>query len=444
MLRSTHIKQSVRRIGCTGASLLLSLLAFLGPAAPTAQAASSVGMCNYQMRCIVEAMHFHEDTFRFFPGDICDPKGRPLLSWRVRLLPFLSCDNLYREFHLDEPWDSPHNLRLLDKVPPCYACPLYLLQDDGRTQFVRPRGKGTAFVREPPRRGPVLRNIPPTTIVLVLADERHAVPWTKPDDLDYDPARPRAGLGRFVAFPDLRVRQLSPFLDDDSLRALFTTERSGQVKVALPWYEAVSVWPAGWTIVVALSLALAMSFGALVVIGRLCLGKPIAPGELLLLVVGANQLTFLVVFCQVYRAQLLPEFSADRETYRLLLGVPRLAGAFAAFLALLICRRFPAWRIVFWINLVLCALTALDARTRHQYWHPEESLFTAAPPVTLGVIAAFLAEMTLFDTRCRRATPRRFAHWAGIAAGLLPFLWFVVGCQLNLAEVRPLFLRVME
>ena len=40
--------------------------------------------------------------------------GRPLLSWRVAILPYLECDPRYSKFHLDEPWDSPHNLALLE------------------------------------------------------------------------------------------------------------------------------------------------------------------------------------------------------------------------------------------------------------------------------------------------------------------------------------------
>ena len=49
---------------------------------------------------------------------ICDPKtGRALLSWRVAVLPFIEQEPLYKQFKLDEPWDSPHNARLLEKMP---------------------------------------------------------------------------------------------------------------------------------------------------------------------------------------------------------------------------------------------------------------------------------------------------------------------------------------
>jgi hypothetical protein len=65
----------------------------------------------------------YTDTVGELPKNTYSRDGRPLLSWRVHLLPFLEQDNLYKRFHLDEPWDSPHNIRLLDQMPIVYARP---------------------------------------------------------------------------------------------------------------------------------------------------------------------------------------------------------------------------------------------------------------------------------------------------------------------------------
>src|SRR5262249_5899033 len=47
-----------------------------------------------------------------FPGGAPQGKeGKALLSWRVTLLPYLEQQNLFNQFHLDEPWDSPHNIK---------------------------------------------------------------------------------------------------------------------------------------------------------------------------------------------------------------------------------------------------------------------------------------------------------------------------------------------
>ena len=50
------------------------------------------------------------------PDAVRGKDGAPLYSWRVALLPYMEEDPLYRKFHRDEPWDSPHNRTLLDEV----------------------------------------------------------------------------------------------------------------------------------------------------------------------------------------------------------------------------------------------------------------------------------------------------------------------------------------
>ncbi len=52
---------------------------------------------------------------------ILDKNGKPLLSWRVALLPYIEQDALYRQFKLDEPWDSEHNKKLIAQMPKIYG-----------------------------------------------------------------------------------------------------------------------------------------------------------------------------------------------------------------------------------------------------------------------------------------------------------------------------------
>ena len=63
-------------------------------------------------------LHNFHDVYRGFP-DIGRPKdnGSPGLSWRVHILPFIEEAELYEQFRLDEPWDSPHNKKLIAKIP---------------------------------------------------------------------------------------------------------------------------------------------------------------------------------------------------------------------------------------------------------------------------------------------------------------------------------------
>jgi hypothetical protein len=126
-----------------------------------------------------------------------DKQGKPLLSWRVHLLPYVGEQKLYKEFHLDEPWDSPHNKELLARMPTAYQGPNRRLNAQGKTIYLAPVGKDVAFTGGPegrlfPREFPDGTS---NTILLVEADDAHAVPWTKPEDLKTGPKNPQQGLG---------------------------------------------------------------------------------------------------------------------------------------------------------------------------------------------------------------------------------------------------------
>ena len=75
------------------------------------------------LKKIVLALHEFADNHKHWlpPAAICNKKGKPLLSWRVAILPQLGYQNLYEQFKLDEPWDSEHNKKLLEKMPKVYA-----------------------------------------------------------------------------------------------------------------------------------------------------------------------------------------------------------------------------------------------------------------------------------------------------------------------------------
>src|SRR5262245_36146211 len=76
----------------------------------------------YQLAIALHNMH---DTVGTLPPSAIRSKtdGKPLLSWRVAVLPYIEQDKLYREFKLDEPWDSPNNEKLLAKMPNLFAIP---------------------------------------------------------------------------------------------------------------------------------------------------------------------------------------------------------------------------------------------------------------------------------------------------------------------------------
>jgi hypothetical protein len=157
------------------------------------------GKVESRLHQLVLAMHNYSDTYKGQMPAIAnfDKQGKPLLSWRVHLLPYVGEQKLYKEFHLDEPWDSPHNKKLLERMPSVYQGPNRKLNADGKTIFLVPVGKEVAFTGGPERRL-FPKDFPDgtsNTILIVEADDSYAVPWTKPEDLKIDLEHPERGLG---------------------------------------------------------------------------------------------------------------------------------------------------------------------------------------------------------------------------------------------------------
>ena len=103
------------------ASLLIALFV---PPHRSAREAARRGQCTNNLKQLSLALQcYHEATGSFPPAAITDKNGKPLLSWRVALLPFIDTGSPYWKFHLDEPWDSPHNLAVVEQMPAIYHCP---------------------------------------------------------------------------------------------------------------------------------------------------------------------------------------------------------------------------------------------------------------------------------------------------------------------------------
>ena len=90
------------------------------------QAARARSMNNLKqiMLGMFNCLDGQKDKSAFPRRAIYSKQGKPLLSWRVQLLPYLDAKALYDEFHLDEPWDSEHNRKLIDRMPEVYRSPL--------------------------------------------------------------------------------------------------------------------------------------------------------------------------------------------------------------------------------------------------------------------------------------------------------------------------------
>jgi hypothetical protein len=159
-------------------------------------------------------------------GDVLRAKG---LSWRVDILPFIEEDLLYQQFHLDEPWDSPHNLKLIPRMPALYRSPRFESQP-GTTYYRALVGPGTVMGGPKPLNLDFISARDGAFATLVVVEAAEPVIWTKPDELRYDPNGPLPGFGGpqrgdFIGlFADAHIQHLSMKMGEQTLRAYITVD----------------------------------------------------------------------------------------------------------------------------------------------------------------------------------------------------------------------------
>ncbi|HEX4611900.1 MAG TPA: DUF1559 domain-containing protein [Urbifossiella sp.] len=202
------------------------------PAVQKVRAAAGRAGDQNNLKQLAIAMHAYNDTMQRLPAagqtdPPNRPRGRPLLSWRVSILPYVGEAALYQEFKHDEPWDSPDNIKLLERMPRVFAS-TQPPAPPGQTHyqvFVTPDTAAvkTMFGRTVGR--PLL--VPDgTSNTIMIAEAADPVDWTKPEDMPYEPdgPLPRLGLpgaaGFHAAMGDGSVRFIPHTLPPGALRAL--------------------------------------------------------------------------------------------------------------------------------------------------------------------------------------------------------------------------------
>ncbi len=193
----------------------------------------------HQLQLISVAMlKFEESSLTLPAAYAADPQGKPLLSWRVALLPFLGQAELASQFHFDEPWDSENNKKLIEKMPAVYKVTGSKAAAEFKTPFLTVRHEHSPF---PGRKATPLASIidgTAKTILVVEASDDKAVIWTKPDDFEPDAKNPISGLvglvnGAFLAsFCDGHVQVIPESVDVNDLNALFTRDGNEPTKVS--------------------------------------------------------------------------------------------------------------------------------------------------------------------------------------------------------------------
>jgi hypothetical protein len=160
------------------------LLSIVLPYSGSARGAARRMACSNNLRQIAMALHAYHDCYDTLPpAFVADPRGRPIHSWRVLILPFLKERRLYEQYRFDEPWNGPHNHKLAASMPSVYSCPADSRNSNSMTSYVAVMGPTTAW---PGNRGRSLSEFARGTSKTLLILESHAEPvnWMEPRDVD--------------------------------------------------------------------------------------------------------------------------------------------------------------------------------------------------------------------------------------------------------------------
>lgn len=176
------------------------------------------------LRQLAVALHGYHDVMNQITPAIKSKDGRPLLSWRVAILPQLGQVQLYEQFKMDEPWDSEHNKKLTEQMPKVYD--LGKSSKPARPGWTYYRvfvGNNAMFDESRPTQFGRISDGMSNTIMIVEAEE--AVPWTQPCELPYDPKKPPKigfhwGRKANVLMADGAVRTISRPVDPTWLHRL--------------------------------------------------------------------------------------------------------------------------------------------------------------------------------------------------------------------------------
>jgi hypothetical protein len=182
---------------------------------------------------------FDREPATYPPAYIASSDHKPLLSWRVAILPYLGEEGkaLYRQFKLDEPWDSRHNKALLLKMPEAYSPVGRVARTSYTTCYHVFRGERTPFKGSQGVRRDTVTDGHGQTIMVIEGGA--PVPWTRPRDLTYGPNEPLPELGGqfqkvfLVAYCSGAVQVLPKNIDRARLRAAITRDAGDDIGAPL-------------------------------------------------------------------------------------------------------------------------------------------------------------------------------------------------------------------
>lgn len=213
---------------------VVTLFCLVLPAVNYAHTSPRRAICVSNMKQLTLAVLNYEARHGHFPpAYVADENGKPMHSWRVLILPFLEQEALYKQYDLLEPWNGPHNSRLMKKCPKVFQCPSAHNREPSATNYVAVVGDVTAWPENKKVEFDDIEDDTSNTILLVeVADSD--INWLEPRDIAFDQAIRGVNVDRqcavssnhggqvCVGFADGHANFLRKDISPQDLKALLT------------------------------------------------------------------------------------------------------------------------------------------------------------------------------------------------------------------------------
>jgi hypothetical protein len=216
------------------------LAALLIPAVMAAREAAIRTQSMENLKQIGMALHSYHDTYNAFPAAYApDADGKPRMSWRAALLPFVDQLPLWEQYDSSAPWDDARNSAVRQTQLPIYQRPHGDEVGTNRTSYVVVTSQNHLADPSNPmqtlfpggrwmRMSDVLDG---TTNTIAVVEIRNSnIEWAEPRDIDIDslstdPTAPNSidlSGGAVVLFADASVRMLPPGMTLETLKPMLT------------------------------------------------------------------------------------------------------------------------------------------------------------------------------------------------------------------------------
>jgi prepilin-type N-terminal cleavage/methylation domain-containing protein/prepilin-type processing-associated H-X9-DG protein len=106
-------------------AIIAILIGLLLPAVQKVRDAAARMQCQNNLKQIGLGLHNYESSNNYFPPaySLILPPPASATSWGVYLLPYIEQDNLYKQYNLTGPIDSPGNVAVVSTHLKMYQCP---------------------------------------------------------------------------------------------------------------------------------------------------------------------------------------------------------------------------------------------------------------------------------------------------------------------------------